>query len=102
MSRAPLHQSEPRVAEFESLLADLFRQAAWRVYRDLKVEGVRADFVAEHGRKKYVVELKRSSEWRRARIIPQGKSLEACRNSSLRRICGLFYAICASNILTLR
>jgi hypothetical protein len=58
-------------AEFESILADAFRKAGWRVHRDLHVGDMRrADLVIDADRRKYVVELKVSSEGRRDRLIP--------------------------------
>ncbi len=57
-------------AEFESILADVFRKAGWRVQRELRVGDMLADLIIDAGRKKYVIELKVSSEGRRDRLIP--------------------------------
>ena len=63
-------QDAPRSkeAEFESLVADLFRRAGWRVLRRPQVQG--ADLIINSGDRRYVIELKRSSEGRRDRLIP--------------------------------
>ena len=58
-------------AEFESILVDVFRKAGWRVQRALRVGDMEADLIIDAGRKKYVIELKVSSEGRRDRLIPQ-------------------------------
>lgn len=61
---------EPRTEyEFEALVADLFRRAGWSVRAQPNADG-QADVVAESGGKKYAVEVKRSSEGRRDRLIP--------------------------------
>ena len=61
-----------REAEFEYLLADLFRRAGWHVVRqpEGKSADMRPDLVVDAGDKKYVIELKRSAEGRRDRLIP--------------------------------
>jgi len=56
--------------EFESILTDIFCKAGWRVHRHAAVGDVRADLVVDGGGKKYVVEVKGSSEGRRDRLIP--------------------------------
>ncbi|MGH9426156.1 MAG: restriction endonuclease, partial [Terriglobia bacterium] len=60
----------PRGVEFEYLLADLFRRAGWQVVHQPSLADRRADLVVDAGDKKYVVELKRSAEGRRDRLIP--------------------------------
>jgi hypothetical protein len=68
---APNHnRSFGRAAEFERLLAEIFRQAGWRVDRHPKAADNHLDMVAQHGGKKYVFELKVSSEGRKDRAIP--------------------------------
>lgn len=57
-------------AEFENILAGVFRQAAWRVQRAVQVGDREADLIVEADRWKYVVDLKVSSEGRRDRLIP--------------------------------
>jgi len=57
-------------AEFESIVAEAFRKAGWRVRRHPAAGDVRADFVVDHGAAKYVVEVKSASEGRRDRLIP--------------------------------
>lgn len=60
----------PKAAQFESLLADLFRRAGWEVLRQPPGQGQRPDLIVDSGDRKYVIELKRSSEGRRDRLIP--------------------------------
>jgi hypothetical protein len=62
-------RAEPREREFESLLADLFRRAGWRV-REQSPADRAADLIVDSGDKKFIVELKRSAEGRRDRLIP--------------------------------
>ena len=64
------HNDAPgrRAREFELLVAELFRGAGWRVHRELGEP--RADIVAEREGKRYVIEVKRSAEGRRDRLIP--------------------------------
>lgn len=57
-------------AEFEGLLTDVFRKAGWRVRRGLRVNMEEAGLIVDADRRKYVVELKVSSEGRRDRLIP--------------------------------
>src|ERR1700674_1083527 len=57
-------------AEFEGILADVFRKAGWRVRRPSSARDMGADLVLDANEKKYVVELKVSSEGRRDRLIP--------------------------------
>jgi hypothetical protein len=59
-----------RGAEFESILAAVFRKAGWRVRRHPTAGDMRADFVFEAGDKKYVVDLKEASEGRHDRLLP--------------------------------
>jgi hypothetical protein len=63
------HRAEPREGEFESLLADLFRRAGWRV-REQSPADRGADLIVDSDDKKFIVELKRSAEARRDRLIP--------------------------------
>jgi hypothetical protein len=46
----------------------LFRRAGWKVLRQPQVQG--ADLIIDSGDRKYVIELKHSSEGRRDRLIP--------------------------------
>lgn len=66
------NRSEEREAQFEHLLADLFRRAGWQVVRqsDRKADGMRPDMLVDARGKKYVIEIKRSAEGRRDRLIP--------------------------------
>src|SRR5437879_4488604 len=59
----------PPEKEFESLLIDLFRRAGWRV-RQQHPSDSRADLIVDSRDKKFVVELKRSAEGRRDRLVP--------------------------------
>jgi hypothetical protein len=55
--------------EFESLLADLFRRAGWRV-RQQSSSDSHANLIVDSRENEFVVELKRSAEARRDRLIP--------------------------------
>ena len=57
-------------AEFESIVAEAFRKAGWRVRRHPAAGDMRADLVVDGGARKYVVEVKSASEGRRDRLIP--------------------------------
>jgi hypothetical protein len=61
-----------REAEFEQLLAGIFRRAGWRVVRQPRQQpgDMRPDLVVDAGNKKYVVELKSSAEGRGDRLVP--------------------------------
>lgn len=59
----------PPEKDFESLLIDLFRRAGWRV-RQQHPSDSRADLIVDSRDKKFVVELKRSAEGRRDRLVP--------------------------------
>jgi Holliday junction resolvase len=68
---APNHsRSLSRSDEFERRLAESLGQAGWRVDRQPKLADAQPDLVARHGRKKYVFELKVSSEGRKDRAVP--------------------------------
>ena len=54
--------------EFESLVADLFHRAGWRV--EEQPGGGKADLLVESRGRKYVIEVKRSPESRPDRLIP--------------------------------
>jgi hypothetical protein len=64
------NRSQGRFSEFEHLLAEAFRRAGWRVDRQPKIADSQSDLVARHGGKKYLIELKVSSEGRRDRAVP--------------------------------
>lgn len=69
----PISESHPahdRSAQFEALLAEILRRRGWRVHSQSRMADRQNDLIANHGRKKYVIELKVSSEGRRDRIIP--------------------------------
>lgn len=66
----PIHnRPELREATFESLLADVFRRAGWNVVRQSRLRDNEPDLVVDSAGKKYVVELKRSAEGRRDRLV---------------------------------
>jgi hypothetical protein len=56
--------------EFDRLVADAFRRVSWRVHSPRQGEGLQPDLIVEGGGRKYVVEIKRSSEGRSDRVIP--------------------------------
>src|SRR5260370_1700581 len=56
--------------EFERILAEVLRKAGWRVHRHPAIGDMRADIIAESDGRKYVVEVKASSEGRSDRLIP--------------------------------
>jgi Holliday junction resolvase len=56
--------------QFEGMLANSFRQAGWRVRRSSSAGDSGADLILDAQKKKYVVQLKASSEGRRDRLIP--------------------------------
>lgn len=70
MSLRSQDASRPEEAEFESLIANLFRRAGWKVVQKPAGRDLGADLVVDSGERRYVVELKRSSEGRRDRLIP--------------------------------
>jgi hypothetical protein len=56
-------------AQAENLVAEVFRQGGWKIREQVSVDGS-PDLIAEHAGKKYVIEIKRSSEGRKDRLIP--------------------------------
>ncbi len=56
--------------EFESILAGVFRKAGWRVRRPSSARDAGVDLILGAKGKRYVVQLKVSSEGRRDRLIP--------------------------------
>jgi hypothetical protein len=56
--------------EFESILAGVFRKAGWRVRRPSSARDTGVDLILGAKGKRYVVQLKVSSEGRRDRLIP--------------------------------
>ncbi len=56
--------------KFETILADAFRKAGWRVRKRSVPRDNGADLVLDRNEKSYVVTLKVSSEGRRDRLIP--------------------------------
>jgi hypothetical protein len=59
-----------RQAELESLVVDVFREGGWNIVKQPGPAKGGPDLVAEHAGKKYIVEIKRSSEGRADRVIP--------------------------------
>jgi hypothetical protein len=70
MSGPSQNASRPKEADFEFLVANLFRRAGWEIFRPPPGEDLRADLIVDSGKRKYVIEFKRSSEGRRDRLIP--------------------------------
>jgi hypothetical protein len=64
------NHSKPEEDRFLELLIGIFRRSGGRVARKRKLGGERPDLVMEYGGKKYLIELKRSSEGRRDRLLP--------------------------------
>ena len=62
-------REHPRDKEFQALIVDLFRRGGWSIHARPPA-GNQADLVVESAGQKYVVEIKRSSEGRRDRLIP--------------------------------
>src|SRR5258708_7226986 len=56
--------------QFERILAEVFRKAGWRVLRHSAAGDMRPDLIVDGGGRKYIVEVKGSSEGRRDRLIP--------------------------------
>lgn len=63
-------RSAPSRLELERLLADVFRRAHWRVRLRPPGGGLRPDMIVEGGGKRFLIEMKRSSEGRGDRLIP--------------------------------
>jgi hypothetical protein len=64
------HYSHGKEAVLHRLVADLFRKGGWKVLQQPGSAKDRPDLLIEQGGQKYVVEIKRSSEGRRDRLIP--------------------------------
>jgi hypothetical protein len=62
----------PRATEVqvESLVVEMFRRGGWKVREEPNIGDGKPDLIAEHAGKKYVIEIKRSSEGRKDRLIP--------------------------------
>src|SRR5258708_3314410 len=69
MSSEIHERAAPRENEFESLLADLFRRAGWLV-REQYPSDSGAALIVDSNENKYIVQLKRSPEARRDRLVP--------------------------------
>jgi hypothetical protein len=65
-----IHQSSFRKAEFERLLADTFRKAAWKVTAAHRNHGKVADLAVAKQKHRYAIEFKAASEGRGDRLIP--------------------------------
>lgn len=63
-------RSVPSGGEFETIAADVFRKAGWRIRRSPPAGDLHVDLLVENGSKKYVVEVKSASEGRGDRLIP--------------------------------
>ena len=64
------YSQRDKEAQVESLVAEVFRRGGWKVREEADARGGRPDLIAEHAGKKYVIEIKRSSEGRKDRLIP--------------------------------
>ena len=62
-------RERPGEWDFKALLVDLFRRAGWSIHQQQPGDG-QADMVAVSGGKKYVIEVQRSAEGRRDRLVP--------------------------------
>lgn len=63
-------QRSSRVDEFETLVAEAFRKAGWRVRHHAASGDLQADLVVKRGASAYVVDIKAASEGRSDRLIP--------------------------------
>jgi hypothetical protein len=59
-----------RGAEFENIVAEVFRKAGWRTRRHPVSGDSHVDLLVDNGEWKYAVEVKSASEGRRDRLIP--------------------------------
>jgi hypothetical protein len=57
-------------AHAESLVAEVFRRGGWKVREQARSDDGSPNLMAERAGKKYVIEIKRSSEGRKDRLIP--------------------------------
>jgi len=64
------HSPRDKEAQVESLVAEVFRRGGWKVREEPDAGNGKPDLIAEHAGKKYVIEIKRSSEGRKDRLIP--------------------------------
>ena len=51
-------------------MAEVFRRGGWKVREEPDAGDGKPDLIAEHAGKKYIIEIKRSSEGRKDRLIP--------------------------------
>src|SRR5271165_4042337 len=63
-------QSPRDKAQVESLVAEVFRRGGWKVRKQPDAGNRKPDLIAERAGEKYVIEIKRSSEGRKDRLIP--------------------------------
>jgi hypothetical protein len=70
MTRPNQDAMRSKQAEFEALLANMFRRAGWNVVRQSPAHDQQIDLIVDSGEEKYVIELKQSSEGRRDRLVP--------------------------------
>ena len=64
------NRPKPAEEDFERLLAEAFRRPSWRIHRSPSKGDARPDLIVDGDGKKYLIELKRSSEGRGDRLIP--------------------------------
>src|ERR1700676_5438335 len=70
MPRFFLNVPRDKEAQAERLAAEVFRRGGWRVRGKARVDDGSPDLIAERAGEKYVIEIKRSSEGRKDRLIP--------------------------------
>jgi len=64
------HSPRDKGAQVESLVAEVFRRGGWKVREQPDAGDGKPDLIAEHAGKKFIIEIKRSSEGRKDRLIP--------------------------------
>ena len=64
------HSPGDKEAQAGSLVAEVFRRGGWKVRKEPNAGDGKPNLIAEHAGKKYVIEIKRSSEGRKDRLIP--------------------------------
>jgi hypothetical protein len=64
------HSPRDKEAQVGSLVAEVFRKGGWKVREESDAGKGKPDLIAEHAGKKYVIEIKRSAEGRKDRLIP--------------------------------
>jgi hypothetical protein len=70
MSQPVGNNQNDRQTQLNSLVGDMFREGGWKVLEQPEFENGNLDMIAKHAGKTYLIEIKRSSEGRRDRVIP--------------------------------